>query len=293
MTRCDENTLAHAGRRRQSSAMTSHAFRIAAAVLSAAFLLVPAGAFAATSAWSQADESRLRLIAAPLADGTLGAAVEIELTGGWHTYWRTPGDAGIPPQFDFSGSENLASVKVLYPAPERYDDGTSISNVYQDGAVLPLVLSPADPAKPMTLRLAAFYGVCSEVCIPVDGTAELTVPAEPEPDARARIAIASALGRVPQESPAEGLAIGSISLQGETAEFSVTAEGARNAPTVFAEGPEGWFLPPPEVVSQEEGSFRYRLPLQGRPQGEAISGTSLTLTAVLGGQAVERQITLP
>ncbi|WP_224406338.1 protein-disulfide reductase DsbD domain-containing protein [Afifella sp. IM 167] len=273
--------------------MLSHALAAALALVSAALFVVPDNAAAETSAWSQGDESRLRLIAAPLKDGTLGAAIEIELTGGWHTYWRTPGDAGIPPQFDFSASENLASVQVLYPAPERYDDGTSVSNVYHDGVVLPLNLSPTDATKPMTLRLSAFYGVCREVCIPAEGSAELTVPEEPQADARARIAIAAALARVPRPSPGEDLAIGPVKLSGETAEFTVTAEGAGRAPVVFAEGPESWFLPQPEMVSGEDGTFLYRLPLEGRPKGASLSGAALTLTAVLGGHAVELHSDLP
>ena len=46
------------------------------------------------------------------------AAVEIRLAPGWHTYWRVPGEAGIPPRFDWSGSQNLAAVAYEWPRPE-------------------------------------------------------------------------------------------------------------------------------------------------------------------------------
>ena len=69
--------------------------------------------------------SAARLIAAssPAKDGTLHAGIEIRLDQGWKTYWRYPGDSGIPPQFDFSASENVKAVTVLWPAPQRFDDG--------------------------------------------------------------------------------------------------------------------------------------------------------------------------
>ena len=46
------------------------------------------------------------------------AALQITLAPGWKTYWRQPGDTGIPPRFDFSGSENLTILDVIYPAPK-------------------------------------------------------------------------------------------------------------------------------------------------------------------------------
>lgn len=250
-------------------------------------------ALAAQSAWSQADQSRLRLVAAPMPEGGMAAAVEIQLEEGWHTYWRTPGDVGIPPQLDFSASQNLASVEVLYPAPERYEDGRSVSAVYFDGVVLPLKLQPEDAKRPITLRLSAFYGVCEEVCIPAEGDAELVIAPEPEEDVRSRILIATALDRLPVESPSGGLAIGAVRLEGETAHIDVTAQGARQPPSLFAEGPEEWFLSLPEHLGSEGATHRYRLSLAGRPQGATLSGARLGLTAVSGGTAVESEVRLP
>ena len=65
-----------------------------------------------------ADESQLRLLLTADAAGQIGGGIEIALEPGWYTYWRNPGEAGVPPVFDFSGSENVASVDVMYPAPD-------------------------------------------------------------------------------------------------------------------------------------------------------------------------------
>ena len=89
------------------------------------------------------------------------------MTPGWHTYWRNPGETGVPPVFDFSGlRQRRERWRCSIPAPERLDDGASVSLIYTDEVVFPLVITPAEPERPVTLRLKASFGVCSEVCIP-------------------------------------------------------------------------------------------------------------------------------
>src|SRR5258707_9942457 len=76
------------------------------------------------SDWSQDARSAIRLIAGANEKGQtpLRAGIEIKLQPQWKTYWRYPGDSGVPPRFDFSGSENVKSVNVLYPAPHLFTD---------------------------------------------------------------------------------------------------------------------------------------------------------------------------
>src|SRR5262249_55536824 len=131
----------------------------------AAAVALPSAAAAAHSEWSQADQAQLRLLLAGPAVDRIAGGVEITMTPGWHTYWRTPGETGVRPAFDFSGSDNVAAVEVFYPVPERLDDGTGVSLVYTDEVVFPLAVTPVEPERPVTLRLQASFGVCSEVCI--------------------------------------------------------------------------------------------------------------------------------
>src|SRR5689334_20896997 len=75
------------------------------------------------SGWSNDNESAMRLIAGTNeSNSPLTAGIEIKLKPGWHTYWRYPGDSGIPPRFDFSGSSNVKAVEVFYPAPQLHKD---------------------------------------------------------------------------------------------------------------------------------------------------------------------------
>jgi len=88
-------------------------------------------AYGAVGEWTNNDNARVRLIASPVDEtGHIDAGIEIELAPDWTTYWRSPGDAGIAPAMDFSGSKNLGPVDVAFPVPKRHDDGFSITNVY-------------------------------------------------------------------------------------------------------------------------------------------------------------------
>src|SRR5215218_6741686 len=120
------------------------------------------GAHAAdASAWDKGLRSAARLIAAGTetiaGQPTLRAGIEIRLDPGWKTYWRYPGDSGVPPVFDFSGSENVKNVAVLWPAPHRFSDGSGNSIGYERSAILPLHITPQNSTRPVTLRLKLDY----------------------------------------------------------------------------------------------------------------------------------------
>lgn len=100
-------------------------------------------------------------------DGRRMAALRIRLAPGWKTYWRSPGDAGIPPLFDWSGSRNVSSVRVHWPAPEVVDSGGMRIIAYHGDVVLPVELTPTDPAAPMRVALQADMGVCHDICVPL------------------------------------------------------------------------------------------------------------------------------
>lgn len=100
------------------------------------------------------------------ADGTRLAAVQLRLAPGWKTYWRSPGDAGIPPQFDWSKSRNLGSVGIHWPAPVVFLTAGMRTIGYTGDLVLPITLAPRKPGAPMDIRVTVDLGVCSDVCVP-------------------------------------------------------------------------------------------------------------------------------
>ena len=265
---------------------------VATACLLAALIAMPlSAALAAQSDWAETLQSRLRLLLVPGGDGTLSGGVEIALEPGWHTYWRAPGEAGIPPQFDFAGSENVASVEVHYPVPERYDDGTSLSLVYFDHVVFPLTVTPADPDKPVRLSLEARYGVCEEVCIPAEAEASAELAPGAPDDPLARIAIREAWRRVPGPPLAGRPAVERVNLAGESLEIEVAAP-ADGSVDLFAEGPPDWYIGQPAFVSRDGSTARFRLKLAGKPKDAEVAGQTFRFVTVAGGEAVEQLITV-
>lgn len=128
-------------------------------------------------------------------DGARISALELQLQPGWKTYWRMPGDSGMPPSFDWQGAENLASVVWHWPAPEAIRSGDEVTLGYHDRLVLPLTATPEDPSKPVELAVAVELGLCERICVPVAMT--LTAPA---PLALADPAIEAALADGPDIS---------------------------------------------------------------------------------------------
>lgn len=99
-------------------------------------------------------------------DGRRVAAIRLRMAPGWKTYWRSPGDAGIPPEFDWSGSENLRDVQITWPAPKVFDQGGVNSIGYAREVILPLTITPRSPGAPVTLDTSIDLGVCSDICLP-------------------------------------------------------------------------------------------------------------------------------
>lgn len=128
-------------------------------------------------AQSPADAARVEVLPGwGMENGHHMAALRIRLAPNWHTYWRTPGEAGIPPQFDWSGSDNVAAVRVHWPAPELHHQSGMWFLGYERDVILPLEITPRGPGE---MRLAAQmeFGVCNEICVPMQAT--LDVPLSP------------------------------------------------------------------------------------------------------------------
>src|SRR6187455_2730147 len=150
-------------------------------ILAAASLLIVtecAAIAADVTPWEDDAQSSARLISARAFNESGGrmfrAGVEIKLKDGWKTYWRYPGDSGVPPVLDFSASQNVKAVTVLYPAPMRFPDGAGGSSIgYKGAVILPLHVVPQDVRKPVTLRLKLGYAVCEKLCVPAEAKLEL------------------------------------------------------------------------------------------------------------------------
>ena len=239
------------------------------------------------SAWSPAPKSRARLVSAgAMEGGAYRAGVEIALDGNALTYWRNPGDAGVPPEFDFTASSNLARADVAYPAPERHDEDGSEVFGWRRNVIFPLNVQPRDPSKPVTLTLMLRYAACEKICIPSEGRMQLTIsPGGPATAQAARIAHWAAL--VPRPAAQADASIKLEPVAGaDKPTWRVTASPAEAGSALFAEGEDGWFF---DTRGANGGAFK--LSLAERPAG-AASMTSVRLTLRRPSGAVEFETTL-
>lgn len=248
----------------------------------------------AETPWSQGIHARARLIAAGRDGEARLAGIEIALDRGFKTYWRQPGEAGLPPRFDWTRSANAAAIEVLWPAPQRHEDAGGVSNVYLERVVLPVRVRPADPGKPVDLRLSLDYGICKDICIPARAELSAVLPAGGAAAAsREALAVRSeGLARVPERKAvgADGpLAIASVAAAPEAGgkpAWRVTVRGPADA-TLFAEGPADWYV----ATSTPDGTGTFTVTLEDKPK-DATGPVVLRLTLGSGSGAVEADVAL-
>lgn len=230
-----------------------------------------------------------RLISGEAQGESWRAGLDITLDEGWKTYWRMPGDAGVPPQFDWSRSENVKSVTVLWPAPHRYQDQGGETVGYKKRIVFPLDVIALDKSRPVDLKLDAFLGVCDAVCIPVkldmsllQGTAD---PADLS-------LIAAFAARVPQKVDAKApFRVTRTSLVETAGKFdlavSLAGQGFDKDLDIFVEGSDFVYFRGPQPAG-DKGTFHLRI--DGLKEAAKFKGRPLTLTMTAGDIRLEQDV---
>jgi DsbC/DsbD-like thiol-disulfide interchange protein len=244
------------------------------------------------SPWVEDSYSAIRLIAGANKSGaeSLRAGIEIKMQPGWHTYWRYPGDSGVPPRFSFSGSDNLAAVQVLFPAPHAFTDEAGTTIGYKGSVIFPLRVFPRQKYKPVTLRGKIDYAACEKLCVPVEASVELTLAGAGGAD---NAALTAAEARVPQPVSAAEAGLTARRANDDKRKPLVFVDLA--APTgqpvgLFVEGPTTeWALPIPKPAQgAPPGRQHFSFELDGLPSGVDPKGPfELTFTIVKGGSATE------
>ena len=255
---------------------------------------------ATVTPWSGKKPAHSRLIlesAEFAAGGVIRAGVQIKLDEGWWTYWRAPGESGIPPMFDWSGSENLSGdPETIWPVPLRAIAYGENVNVYRKEVVFPIELHAEDPTKPVKLHLKITYGTCRNMCIPAWAEHELTIhPVERQP----RIDVANAKlidsysGRGPSADPQTvGIVIEEVraSVANGQAILTVRASGVadKRRALLLIEGPD--FMRVAEITPKavDDGRVALRLVVGSTTQFRALKGKRIRITLVHGDRALEQ-----
>lgn len=255
------------------------------------------------SPWERTEFADVRLISAVA--GTQGReaiplGLEFRLAEGWKVYWRSAGDAGYPPQVSWDGSANLAGTETLYPVPHRFSLFGLETFGYKDQVVYPITARLAEPGAPLTVDAQVNALACSEICVPLEASLSLDLPAGPaEPTAFTQL-LNRWTAQVPRDLPGPDLTVVSArasgdaqsSTAGPTLVLTVTSDRPMDGLDVFPEGPDGLSYGKPEIaLSASALAATVRVPVGTR--GEArLDGAELRLTLVDGERFAERPVTV-
>ena len=238
------------------------------------------------SPWSSQTNSKVRLVSGTVqeqGEPARYAGVQLRMDQGWKTYWRNPGDSGVPPSFDWSGSTNVKSIDVHYPLPHRFADANGTTIGYDNEVVFPVKVTPKEPDKPVRLALTLDYGLCKDLCIPVSVDLQAVLPADlGKGDARL---IEQARARVPDPAGADTLPrLGKVTadLQGSAPSLEVEAlfaPGATNT-DLFVASSEVLVPVPKALGPLKDGRQRFSVVFPTADEAAAVQGKPLIFMLV-------------
>lgn len=256
------------------------------------------GLAAAASDWAETEQSRLRLISE--VDGvkghdTLLIGLQVQLAPGWKIYWRSPGDAGIPPQFDWTGSKNLKQARIFWPLPEMFHSYGFSTWGYHDEVVFPIKVTLEDLAEPLELKLHLFYGICQEVCIPYQHDFALTLGAGTGSVSADATVISEFMKQVP---PAIGSPMSAISqidaeiLTGDKVQITAASDRGFKNPNIIVEGKAGTVYSLLSFKLSNDGKTAAFAVKAEIPDSEVLKGQEITITVFDKDLAAEETQTL-
>ena len=260
--------------------------------------LVPAVsgvADAAVTDWMGDSHAAVRLITATdsvAADSTIEAGLEFQFAKGWHGYWRTPGDSGVAPLIDWSGSENIARHDVAWPAPRRLVIEDLQNSVYDNHVVLPVKLSLEKPGAPARILISLAYATCSEICVPYQADLALQLPLGAGRTSPEATVIDAARKTVPGTAAAAGIDVIGTRVTGPASEPVLVIDLLSKdrpfmQPDLFIEGIGSGIPAAPKVELQANGkAARLTVRISQVPP----SDRPLTLTLTDQDRAAEFQV---
>ena len=222
------------------------------------------------------------------ASGTRMAGLDLTLAPGWKTYWRSPGDAGIPPDFDWSLSRNVKSVRVHWPVPSVFESAGMLTIGYHDRVVLPLEVTPIDPGQPVHLAVTVNLGVCDQICLPAQVELATDLPEPGAPDRQIKDALADRAA-TPQEAGLSGLACSLDPIRDGlrlTARMRLPDPGALEVVAFETADPTVWVA---QALTEREGGALVAVTELVPPDGApfALDRSGVTMTILAAGGAVE------
>ena len=256
--------------------------KFCARALCAAAVVVATGTQAvAADGWIVAGNSRVRLnwCAPTTYNSPAFAFLEMQLDAGWKTYWRMPGDAGVAPSFDWAEAGNIATATVLYPVPHRLPDQGGEAIGYKTSLVLPIRIEPADVSRPISAVTTISFGICKNICVPVELKLTGTCHGTSAADAAALDAVPRAVGQARAQDPKLAAVTGSVAAMPPRLMFDIDFGVGAEDTDLFIEAPEGLFVPlPTRAAPDAKGHAQFVVDLAKTIDAKDLLGKELRLT---------------
>ncbi len=243
----------------------------------------------------ETDFVRISLISGSTSIGqsnTFPAGLLFQLEPGWKVYWRSPGEAGLPPQFKSDAFRSSHSADLRFPVPERFSLFGLDTFGYGGDVILPLAVERR-PVLPKRSDSAVLAGdlealICSDICVPVSGRLSLQLPEGTGSPSTFAQQIARAVSRVPSDITGPDIRLESLSER----DSILTLRFADKTPEIkdiFIETEvSGYSFGTPKI--QNDGSYQIKI---GGTTTEPLAGKALQLTITSGSQFAEQSRFVP
>lgn len=260
------------------------------------YLYLTNAAFAAETPWQQhMDMLRTRMVVGTTDDPNIAVlAWEADLAPGWKTYWRSPGEAGLPVRLSVGGQD----LDILYPVPERFELFGLETYGYSNKVLLPVHVARPEGGE---LDIQGSFMVCKEICVPFDATYHFDA-ADLAADFSAHgVRIDAWMKKVPDRTQdgGAGLAIEGVTVSGPVGRqrliVDAHAEAALDEADMLAEIGEAFHFGAPKMKLLADGrTARFVLAAMSGKDPEDIRGKTVRLTFTDGrGHAIERKVEIP
>ena len=253
-------------------------------------LFAPLPAQALATDWQSAEGVTVRLITAHDKAGAkepLLMGLDVQLQNDWHTYWRSPGDAGTPPILKIDGSTNIQKIDLLYPTPRRYSLMGIDTIGYSGNVVFPLRVTRQDADEDATLKASVDLLICGTLCVPQHFDFTLTLPAGRAKDSAEKPLIDAALAKLPANKNTPHLSLLDTQIGIDTVTVKIKTENGATDPDLFIESKDNLAFSKPEVSAPSDTLTLTAKLLSTLPEGKPLAATPLTITIVNGDTALE------
>ena len=224
-------------------------------------------------------------------NGNHMAALRVVLADGWKTYWRAPGEGGIPPDFDWSGSVNLDGVTFHWPVPEVIGTGDLETIGYRNELILPIEITPEKAGQDVELSADLLMGICEHICVPLESDVSVDLPASAT---TADPRIEAALAQRPDTKEEAGVTDVSCTREDlrdgvrVTARMALPAMSDHEAVVFEAADPTIWVS---EAMEHRDGATLVAVADLVPPSGQPfpVAGSDLRFTVLGAGRGVDIQ----